>query len=163
MRLGEAAKNLGVNPDTLVNWITRFPNYFSTEARHNDGKLQRDINDADLLTLNTIRVLRATTRDWEKIEAALASGKRELELPPDAQLIEGKTPIQVYQNVIALQQQLDQSREELARVRAELAEIRREKDDLQRETGKQKEALQREIGKLEGQVEMLREMLAKKE
>ena len=61
MKTGEAAKILGVDRTTIINWIENrgLDRFFSPSAAGSDGATQRMLTESDLLVLNTIRARRA--------------------------------------------------------------------------------------------------------
>lgn len=134
MRLGEAAENLGVTADTLVNWIKRFADYFSDEAKGDVGK-QRTITTVDLFILNTIRV---ESPNWERAFARLREGDVDKQLPDTALTAKrGMTPVQVYTDSLARRQEVDTLHSEIVRLTEKIESLeashQREREQLIRE------------------------------
>ncbi|MEO8395448.1 MAG: hypothetical protein ABI700_20815 [Chloroflexota bacterium] len=107
MKTGEAAKLLGIDPKTIINWIDRveFTKYFSPTARK-EGIKQRILTDNDFAVLNTIR--HATTDGntaWVDIAAIIDSGELERDIPTNAAFADTRTvpEPQVRESMRALQ------------------------------------------------------------
>ena len=98
MKTGEAAKALGVDRTTVKDWISNrgFKAFFSPEATGESGGRQRDITEADFITLNTIRCcLNSRQMKWHEISNYLQTGQRDHELPQGALASDMRTvPIQ---------------------------------------------------------------------
>lgn len=126
MRIGKASEYLdSLNGDTIKNWIDRAElNKFFSPAARGESRAQRDINDADLLILNSIRVLRLeVTRDWVEIAARLDAGYRAEKFPESAAFVNGRAPIQLYQQAAISTREADEGRVENARLRSEITEL----------------------------------------
>ena len=126
MRIGKASEYLdSLNGDTIKNWIDRDElNKFFSPAARGKSSAQRDITDDDLLILNTIRALRLDgTRDWVEIAARLDSGYRAEKFPENAAFVNGRAPIQLYQQSAISTREADTARAENARLHAEIAEL----------------------------------------
>jgi DNA-binding transcriptional MerR regulator len=145
MKTGEVAKLLRVDRKTIRNWIDDYglENIFSPGSRGLEGNIQRDLNEADLLALNTIRVQRAKgVTDWNEIKAHLERGEWETEFPTNATSAD--------RHMIPADQ-MQQS----ARVMATVAE---------RDTAlAQRDAALAQVAQLEGQVERIKEGDAEKQ
>src|SRR4051812_8692257 len=107
MKTGEAAKLLGIDPKTIVNWMERpeFKKYFSPTARK-EGIKQRILTDNDFAILNTIR--HSTTDGniaWADIAAIIDSGELERDIPTNASFSDTRTvpEPQVRESMRALQ------------------------------------------------------------
>lgn len=126
MRIGKASEYLDkLDNDTIKNWIDRdeLKKFFSPAAC-GIGRTQRDISDADLLILNTIRALRTDgTRDWEHIASMLDDGYRVDKFPDSAAFVGGQSPIQLYQQAAISTREADVERAENVRLRSEIAEL----------------------------------------
>ncbi len=142
MKTGQAAKALGVDAKTVLNWIDNplFNKFFSDGAAGRDSRMRRVIDNDDLLILNTIRTERTkyanNQTDWKQILAILESDKRHRALPPSALTVEtGITDFERIETAIMLKVERDTA---LNRVRelevaieakeAEIKRITREKD-----------------------------------
>lgn len=161
MRTGEAARRLGVDRTTIVNWIAHeaLSDLFSPEARGED-RTQRVLNDDDVSLLATIHVLR--TRDditeWDMIRDYLETGKRESLPPLDGVSTTSTTVSRPYA------EQSARAAATLAERDSALAEVGRLRDELiaQDERHQQKVSslyeeirrLEREIGRLSALLEV---------
>lgn len=154
MKTGKIAKSMGVDVKTIANWVVHpaLQSFFSSGASKTE-QAQRDFNESDLLVLNTIRAQRARNTDWLEIARILESGEREVELPPEAMLVETTAPIAQYGRIIALVSERDSAMNEVERLR----EINKEKDAAIDKLQSQIQQLNREIGKLEGKIEFLQD------
>lgn len=178
MKLGDAAKALGVTSDTIVNWIEKFPTLFSAEARK-IGRTQREILDLDFMKLNTIR---AEKPNWDRARARIEAHNYEDQYPDSIASTSVMTHVQYQVNILAMTRQVAELEDRLAQIQAEaetriarvqaeldaerlarandrseadkalervVTEKEAEKERLLREMGE----LKREIGKLEGKLE----------
>jgi chromosome segregation ATPase len=93
--------------------------------------------------------------DWDVIQKHLEQGNFNTELPPEFANIEGSNAVVVYTEVAAMRVELESARQEAERLRGELKAEREGRAADQSEIRK----MEREIGKLEGRIEMLMEML----
>ena len=113
MRMGDAAKALNVNNDTIKNWIKRkeFAPFFSPEALRSGGQIQRELNNADLMILNTIRALRSRGEsNWEIIAEYIRDGEREPQFPMQAAIVEGSAPLDLYRAAAFAQKELEEAK-----------------------------------------------------
>lgn len=171
MKTGESAKLLGIDVGTVRNWIDHelMVDFFSPGARGEHGGTQRVLNESDILTLNTIRHLRASSiTDWNDIFDYLQTGKREQEFPQNAISADPRTiPIpQAEQSARAMATlaERDAALQQVEDLRARVQELEQEKEELRERLSKEKEeikeTLMREImelmlkiGRLEGRLE----------
>lgn len=135
MKTGQAAKLFGVDNKTITDWVDRFAEFF-TEPAKKDGRIQRKYEVEDLYVLNTIRSERSQSTEWGEIQAKLASGYRDLTMPPQYTNIEGERAIAVYAELSGLKLQLETERQEKERLRQELQAEREKNSQLNREVGK---------------------------
>jgi DNA-binding transcriptional MerR regulator len=87
MRTGDVAKMMGVTLQTVINWTQRpeMKPFLSKESLlENENQTQRDFDESDIRTINTIRVLKDKRMKWEDIAEKLQQGHRELDLPMGA-------------------------------------------------------------------------------
>src|SRR4051812_23575399 len=119
MKTGKAAKLFGVDPNTIMDWTSRFPGFFTAESK-GEVHSQREYQPEDLITLNTIRVARKQNAPWEKIRADLEAGERETMLPPEAMTLEGESALTLYSELRTTQLELRNTKEENERLRASL-------------------------------------------
>lgn len=135
MKTGKAAALLGVDPNTIKNWIDRLPEFFTAGAR-GEGKLQREIEHTDLLALNTIRALRNDDiQDWDKIRDILQTGDREQTLPVSGLTVDtGETALM----------QLERSLTTSARLEGALTKV----DELEGEIGKLRDTIDKQRGNI---------------
>ena len=180
MKPGKVAKAFGLDRKTVTNWtdMPQFQKFFTSEALGID-RTQRDYLEPDLWVINTIRVMRNKSMDWDEIEIALIDGDRERELPPSAMLVETTAPIAQYGRIIELQtalesaeEQIDELKEEVDKLRSEAQEkdhkyqervdsVRTEEREIARnreqELTDQLIQLNRQIARLELRIEIMQE------
>ena len=137
MKTGKVAKAFGIDRKTVTNWtdMPQFQKFFTSEAQGID-RTQRDYLEPDLLILNTIRVMRNKSMDWEEIEIALENGERERELPASAMLVETTAPIAQYGRIIELQTALESAEEQIDELKEEVEKLR---DEAQQKDNKYQE------------------------
>lgn len=145
MKTGKVAKLFGIDPKTVTGWVDEFDEFFSAAAKAEEST-QREYLPEDLIVLNTIKVERVKRSEVEQIRAVLASGHREINLPPQATVIGGDAAIAVYAQMKELEVKLDESTREIERLRKD----GKEKDE-------KIEKLNREIGKWQTLYEMLKD------
>jgi DNA-binding transcriptional MerR regulator len=148
MRTGKVADMLGVDQKTITNWTDRseFQRFYSREALGQGRTMTRDYSEQDVVVLNTIRSERQKNTDWETIAKLLDEGMRDTDLPPSALLVESSAPVVQYGKLQALVAERDAAIERAERAEAQNAELQNE---IRR--------LNREIGKMEAQVDMLKQ------
>jgi DNA-binding transcriptional MerR regulator len=173
MKTGKVAKVFGVDRKTISNW-TDMPQFrrFFTEEAHGVDRTQRDYLEPDLLVINTIRVLRNKSMDWDDIAAYLASGERERELPPSAFFTETTAPIAQYGRIVELQTSLDATEEQVELLQEEVERLRLEMQqridivrDEERLKAREREQqlldeiinLNRQMARLEYRIELMEE------
>jgi len=174
MKTGEAAKIMGVDRSTLLDWInirglTRF---FSASAAGNDGNMQRVLTESDLLVLNTIRACRSKNMNWDDIEIVLDNGERERSFPQNAisgdprtiPLVQAEVSAKALGTMVerdAAFARVEELTEEVRNLSVKLSESEKaryeDREKLLREIGE----LRHQLGRLEGQLEMYREGRAK--
>lgn len=173
MKTGKVAKAFGIDRKTVSNWtdMPQFQRFFSSEAK-GINRTQRDYLEPDLLVINTIRVMRNKSMDWDEIEVALDSGERERELPASAMLVETTAPIAQYGRIVELQTALEAAEEQVELLQEEVERLR---DDLrtqvdsvreqERQRARDREQqlleeiikLNRQMARLEVRMEMMQE------
>jgi len=127
MKTGKVAKLFGIDPKTVTGWVDEFAEFFSPGARGEEST-QREYLPEDLIVLNTIKVERVKRSEVEQIRAVLASGHREVNLPPQATVIGGEAAIAVYAQMKELEVKLDESTREIERLRQENTDLRERND-----------------------------------
>jgi DNA-binding transcriptional MerR regulator len=184
IRSGEIARILGIDRSTVTDWTDMevFKTFFS-ETAFSQGKMHRRYNETDLVVLNTIRHFRAQNMDFAEIGQQLEAGTRTEELPLSAASVQ-IAPVETVtraiqlaaerdaalQQVQGLQEQIEEKEELIQTLREEnkeaLQQAHLEKDELReklmREMIDERGRLSREIGKLEAQLEMLKEQRGNK-
>jgi DNA-binding transcriptional MerR regulator len=170
MKTGEAAKILGLDVSTVRKWIdhSTLGPYFSESAKGKHGNAHRLLTEADVLVLNTIRMLRTgQNADWDTIGIHLGTGGREQEFPQNAISVDTRMiPIPQAKQAaeyMAVKAELDITITKINEIEIENTRLRQEKDELQEKRVQETGDLRQKIGRLEAQVEMLREMLKKGE
>ncbi len=167
MKTGKVAKAFGIDRKTVSNWtdMPQFQRFFTEDARGID-RTQRDYIEPDLLVINTIRVLRNKSMDWDEIEAALEQGERERELPASAMLVETTAPIAQYGRIVELQTALESAEEHIEELHEEIERLQTRVDtvrDEERQKAREREQqlldevikLNREIARMEVRMEMM--------
>ncbi len=174
MKAGTIAKDMLKDQKTIVAWanMREYQDWFSDRARGANGHADFDEGEYDVI--NTIRVLRNENLDPDQIAARLRDGYRSQEPPPGLATRSTTMPANVYANQVSatrenqeLRTQLSEREVEVARLNQELQamterlmnERLRSEQALMSERMDREERLNRQIGKLEAQVEMLREQL----
>ena len=143
-KISSVAKQLMIDPDTVKNWIARdeLKDFFSAAARGDDRKLQRRLEESDLIVLNTVRVLRAQNMEWDEIADRIRAGTLNRELPFERAIDLGATTrMQIERSLVTVQER-DNA---LAQVGSLENEIRDLKAALERE----KAASEQKIRELE--------------
>lgn len=154
MKTGDVARALDVTRKTVANWTT-IPDlrpFFSEGAMRgaDEGQTsQRDFNEADLYVLNTIRVHKTRTNTWSDVARLLKEGKREMELPATALLMESISPVEQMQMLMVARKDLEIMRARNEDLEAQLEKSEAEKGDLREEIRK----LDRQIAVLEYRLE----------
>jgi len=169
MKTGEAAKIMGVDRSTLLDWINirGLDRFFSTGARGTDGSMHRILNDADLLVLNTIRGCRSQNMDWEEIEAHLETGEREQSFPQNAISVDPRTiplpqaeasarALATMRERDAALARVDELSGEIEELRSTVERMQQEKEALLQRTQQEKEAA---VQKLQSEKDAVRKTL----
>ena len=180
IRSGEIARILGIDRSTVTDWtdMELFKKYFS-ETAFSQGKMHRRYNETDLVVLNTIRHFRAQNMDFDDIGQQLEAGNRAEELPLSAASVQ-ISPVETVtraiqlaaerdaalQQVQSLQEQIEEKEQLIQTLRDEnkeaLEKAHQERDELReklmREMIDERGRLSLEIGKLQAQLEILKEM-----
>lgn len=153
MKPSRIAKLLGVDQKTITNWTDHklLQRFFTEDARNNTR--QREYSENDVLLLNTIRAERARNTSWEEIESILENGNLNANLPASSLLVETAVPAVQYERFLALMNERDSALKEVDRLRSESSA----KDDMIQKLLQEIRLLNREIGRLEGQNEVLRD------
>jgi len=116
VKTGKVAKLFGVDPNTIMDWTSRYDEFFTPESK-GEVHSQREYQPEDLIVLNTIRIARKQNSPWEKIRADLEAGERETTLPPEAATLEGESALTLYTELRTIQLELRNLREENERLR----------------------------------------------
>jgi len=151
MRLGNAAKAMGVDTETISRWIASYGDFFTSAARGQDSA-QREITEADLIVLNTIRHMRRERLGSDGIWDKLNEGFRVAELPAAAAGIDlGLTTVNAYANTLAIQRQLDEARAIIQKLQQQIQDTQKadaaEKERLMTQWRRETESLYEKIGK----------------
>lgn len=157
MKAAKAARALGVNERTLKLWIAHpaLSPFFSDAARL-DGS-QRELSDDDLIVANTIRAMRAgvanNAANWPGIAEALAAGRRDRNLPPEAAMVDtGLTVMAQHERMITVISERDAALARIEALEAEQREIRAQLDSARQAVADDRERLLREMGELRAQL-----------
>ena len=126
MKTGTLAKRLKIDSKTVKAWTDEFKEFFTEDAlKELDGQTQRFYHTDDIVTLNTIRVMKGKKQSAEQIRQQLEDGFRERNMPPELSTLDAESAVLVYAEVAQLRLQIKERDEELLRLRQQLGE----KDD----------------------------------
>lgn len=169
MKTGEAAKIMGIDRSTLLDWINirGLDRFFSAGALGKDGAMHRILNDSDLLVLNTIRACRSDNQSWDEIEAHLETGEREQSFPQNAISVDPRTiPLpqaEASAKAMATMRERDAALErveeltnENAQLRATIDRLMQERETLLQRMQQEKEAV---VQKMQGEKEAAQQSL----
>lgn len=155
MKTGQVAQALDIDPKTVLNWVDHpvLSKFFSASAHQQEGQLQREFTQDDLLVLNTIRNLRATMSankpDWFVIAAQLDAGRRDNVLPLAAMTANtGVTDMERFEQAIITKARLDSAMNQIDFLNRQIERLEQDIDKhLERimEAREDKARLQREL------------------
>jgi len=137
VKTGKVAKLFGVDPNTIMDWTSRYAEFFTSESK-GEVHSQREYQPEDLIVLNTIRTARKQNAPWEKIRADLEAGERETSLPVEAVTLEGDSALTLYSELRTTQLELRNAKEENERLRAALGDKDKALMEKAEEVGKWK-------------------------
>jgi DNA-binding transcriptional MerR regulator len=121
MKTGTLAKRMKIDSKTVKAWTDEFKEFFTEDAlKEVDGQTQRDYHPDDIVSLNTIRILKSRKLRPEQIREQLDSGFRDNNMPPELSTIDGEGAMVIYAEVAQLRVQLKERDEELERMREQL-------------------------------------------
>lgn len=165
MTTGEAAKRLGKDRQTIVNWLTHevITDMFSPAAR-GDGVRNRTLNDDDFAILATIFVLRdrENVHDWNDIRAFLDTGQRYTQPNLDGVTVQTETVSRPYAEQSAKAAATLAERDAaLARVEDLESEVSRLYAEMERRLKEQADSYEERIEKLYERIGDLREEIGK--
>lgn len=170
---GEIGIAIGVSSSSIRNWTDQveLQPYLSDMAvrRNNfEQSRQREYTLEDLYVLNTVAKAKTRHNSWQDVADLLGDGILYKDLPPSAALVMQETAAEGFADKIMLHQRLEfleatiqDQEEEIEQLRQKVEEVRNE----ERETAKSERAefqstindLNRLIGKLEAQIEILKQ------
>lgn len=159
MKTGDLAKQFGVDPRTIRNWVSKFSDFLSAGAT--DG-MQSSFNADDYAVLATVKELSTKRMTYDAIHEQLATGYRievsELETLSDPRMVPAMAVehmIDASQIRLALEQ-VKSDRDKLTEIlnmsNTKIDAMQEKIDEMQAEIVR----LNREIGKLEGELEYRR-------
>ena len=145
MDRGKAARAIGVDRNTLRNWVERpeLQNLFSASTREPNS---RQFDEHDLFVANTINRLREQRMEWADIASEIRAGHLDTNLSPAAAEVNmGMSVLQATSKMIELRSQVDFLKAQLDEQRERYeGQLAKERDEIRR--------LEREIGRLEGRL-----------
>lgn len=147
MKTGKVAGMLGVDIQTIKNWIKRpeLQEFFSDGARGDTDKMQRDISEADLLVLNSIHTFRKAGQEWSDIVAYLGTGARINSLPTQALTVDtGLTTVAQVERSLTIVQERDRALSKVNELEREIGELNTKVIQLERDKEAQRIQLERE-------------------
>lgn len=160
MQIKDLAAKLNTTHTSISNWIKRFEDYFSENAKARN----RTFTQEDLDTLATIATLSAKGLDYSAIERELATGERETFEDTTPGIDTRSIPVVAVEQMIdaaEIRMELEQTRSDLARAMDIIREERTANQRLQEkiDTMQEKiERLQHALGKAEGELEYRRNL-----
>jgi DNA-binding transcriptional MerR regulator len=126
MKTGTLAKRFKIDSKTVKSWTDEFKEFFTDDAlKEIDGQTQRFYHTEDIVTLNTIRIMKSKKLHPEQIRDQLETGFREHNMPPEFATLDAESAVVVYAEITQLRLQIKERDEELDRLRHQLGE----KDD----------------------------------
>jgi DNA-binding transcriptional MerR regulator len=173
MKTGTVTGIFNLDAKTVMMWTDRYKEFFSPEATRSAGNTQRDYNESDIIILNSVRQLRYSgVKDWEEIRNKLAGGWRYTVLPEGAATV-GETQMTVYAKTVQTASERDNAVAQLEELELELSakdelieQLRQEnvmtKETLLREMGELRAKLEREIGQLQGELRVYKDLFVPK-
>jgi hypothetical protein len=145
MDMGKAARFIGVDRNTLRNWVERpeLAKLFSAGTREPNS---RQFDERDLFVANTINRLREQRMEWDAIADKISSGYLDTELSPAAVEVDsGLSMLQATSKMIELRSQVDFLKAQLNEQRERYeGQLLKEREEIRR--------LERELGRLEGRL-----------
>jgi len=86
--VSQVARLIGIAPNTVRVYSRDYPDHLSDHATPGRG-MERKFTEADIATLQTIRILRQQKKDYDTIDTLLSDGQRlepaePTETPPEA-------------------------------------------------------------------------------
>lgn len=170
---GEIAVAIGVSASSVRNWTEQEelqPYLSDMAARRNDYEhaKQREYTIEDLYVLNTIAKAKTRHNSWQDVADFLEGGNLYKDLPASAALVMQETVAEGFADKIILHQRIEFLETAVRERDDEIEQLRQRVEDVrseEREAAKSERAelqtaindLNRLIGKLEAQIEMLRE------
>ena len=168
---GEVATALNVSVSSIRNWtaenvIAEFLSDSATRTKDYEHAKERTYTENDLYVLNTINRKKSRSNTWDDVAAILRDGELDTNLPASAALVMQSNAAESFADALLLRQQLITASQTIEQLERELKETREYSAQnlkaVQDEVREREAELNRTIGRLEGQVEMLREILEKK-
>jgi len=163
MKTGEAAKLMGIDPKTIVNWIDRaeFVKYFSPTARK-EGISQRILTDNDLALLNTIRHMTVNDRaTWAEIAAVIESGELRRDIPENAAFVDTRMvpepQVRESMRALAIAAERDQLAQRVEALQAEIAAERARSEAKQESLLRELADMSRRLGEYETELKFWRD------
>lgn len=165
---GEIAAALNVSVGSIRNWTAEpaLQPYLSNSATRTGPYRQareRSYTENDLYVMNTVHKHKTRMNTWDDVAAMLEADELDTTLPSTAALIFQPTAAESFADSLVLRQQLIAANQTIERLGNELREARAESAEqvksMQQEAREREAELHRAIGRLEAQVEMLREQL----
>lgn len=170
---GEIAIAIGVSASSIRNWTEQeeLQPYLSDMAvRRNDYEhaKQREYTIEDLYVLNTIAKAKTRHNSWQDVADFLGDGNLYKDLPASAALVMQETAAEGFADKIILHQRIEfletavrERDAEIEQLRQRVEEVRSEERDAAKSERAELQTaindLNRLIGKLEAQIEMLKE------
>ena len=170
---GEIASAIGVSASSVRNWTEQrelqpYLSDMATRSNKHAHAKHREYTLEDLYVLNTVVKAKTRHNTWQDVADFLEEGNLYKDLPPSASLVLQETAAEGFADKIILHQRIEflestvreqeaeiqQLRDQIQEVRSEERKIAKsERADLQSTIND----LNRLVGKLEAQMEMLKE------
>jgi len=170
---GEIGTAIGVSSSSVRNWTEQveLQEFFSDMAvRRRDHKhaKQREYTLEDLYVMNTIAKAKTRHNSWSDVADLLRDGQLYKDLPPSAALVMQETAAEGFADKIMLHQRIEflestirEQEADIEQLRARIDQVRNDERELAKSERLEFQStvseLNRLIGKLEAQIEILKE------
>jgi DNA-binding transcriptional MerR regulator len=169
---GEVAVAIGVSASSVRNWteqveLQEFLSDMAVRRNAYHQAKQREYTLEDLYVMNTIAKAKTRHNGWSDVAEMLADGQLYKDLPPSAALVLQETAAEGFADKIMLHQRIEfleatirEQETEIEQLRGHIETVRREERDIAKRERQDLQTmindLNRLIGKLEGQIEILK-------
>lgn len=163
LQTGAISDQFGITPQTLRNWVRRYSEFFTPQAKGKPGR-PAVFNESDQAVVLSIYTMLDDGADWDAIGDKLRTGWREEIMPERAAVIASDTnsAVQLATRAMVSERELLRAEERLQKAEARVAELT---DKLIESHDKREKLLERlaeereRAGAAEREVKILRELL----